>query len=132
MHRAAPRQAGVAGLSLTRDQSNEAGIRPRDLCDFPDEQFRHRYASYNLSAKGRGQTAILLTDGVAAMNGECPLRVDSGPLPLSPTVVGGRLPLYRGSPGYHEGLDGDSDGIACEPHHRGSSRHSEAIWLTFT
>jgi hypothetical protein len=28
----------------------------------------------------------------------------------------GRAPLYRGQPGYREGMDGDSDGIACEPH----------------
>lgn len=28
----------------------------------------------------------------------------------------GHAPLYAGQPGYREGLDGDSDGIACEPH----------------
>ncbi|MFD1951948.1 excalibur calcium-binding domain-containing protein [Sphingomonas arantia] len=27
----------------------------------------------------------------------------------------GTAPLYRGEPGYREGLDGDRDGIACEP-----------------
>jgi hypothetical protein len=27
----------------------------------------------------------------------------------------GRAPLYRGQPGYREGMDGDDDGIACEP-----------------
>jgi hypothetical protein len=27
----------------------------------------------------------------------------------------GAAPIYRGSPGYREGLDGDDDGIACEP-----------------
>ena len=26
----------------------------------------------------------------------------------------GVAPLYRGQPGYRPGLDGDSDGIACE------------------
>lgn len=26
----------------------------------------------------------------------------------------GAAPLYRGSPGYSEGMDGDGDGIACE------------------
>jgi hypothetical protein len=25
-------------------------------------------------------------------------------------------PVYRGRPGYREGMDGDSDGIACEPY----------------
>lgn len=27
----------------------------------------------------------------------------------------GAAPMHRGSPGYREGLDGDSDGVACEP-----------------
>jgi Excalibur calcium-binding domain len=29
----------------------------------------------------------------------------------------GTAPIYRGEPGYREDMDGDSDGIACEPHH---------------
>jgi len=29
----------------------------------------------------------------------------------------GKAPLLAGQPGYREGMDGDSDGIACEPHH---------------
>ena len=29
----------------------------------------------------------------------------------------GAAPIYRGQPGYRDGLDGDSDGIACEPYH---------------
>jgi hypothetical protein len=29
----------------------------------------------------------------------------------------GAAPIYRGSPGYREGMDGDGDGIACEPYH---------------
>jgi hypothetical protein len=28
----------------------------------------------------------------------------------------GAAPLYSGSPGYREGMDGDGDGIACEPY----------------
>lgn len=28
----------------------------------------------------------------------------------------GVAPIYRGSPGYRKGLDGDNDGIACEPY----------------
>ncbi|WP_246034504.1 DUF1294 domain-containing protein [Qipengyuania marisflavi] len=27
----------------------------------------------------------------------------------------GKAPLYRGQPGYRSGMDGDDDGIACEP-----------------
>jgi hypothetical protein len=30
--------------------------------------------------------------------------------------VAGAAPIYRGSPGYRGGMDGDSDGIACEPY----------------
>jgi len=29
----------------------------------------------------------------------------------------GAAPLYRGQPGYREEMDGDDDGIACEPRH---------------
>lgn len=29
----------------------------------------------------------------------------------------GRDPIYRGQPGYSINMDGDGDGIACEPHH---------------
>jgi hypothetical protein len=28
----------------------------------------------------------------------------------------GTAPIYRGEPGYRPDMDGDSDGIACEPH----------------
>ena len=28
----------------------------------------------------------------------------------------GAAPIYRGEPGYREGMDGDNDGIACEPY----------------
>ncbi len=28
----------------------------------------------------------------------------------------GTAPIYRGEPGYRDGLDGDSDGVACEPY----------------
>lgn len=28
----------------------------------------------------------------------------------------GAAPIYRGQPGYREGMDGDGDGVACEPY----------------
>lgn len=31
----------------------------------------------------------------------------------------GVAPLYAGEPGYREGMDGDGDGIACEPYRGG-------------
>ena len=30
----------------------------------------------------------------------------------------GKAPLHAGQPGYHSEMDGDGDGIACEPHRR--------------
>lgn len=30
----------------------------------------------------------------------------------------GKVPLYRGQPGYGAHMDGDGDGIACEPRHQ--------------
>ena len=30
----------------------------------------------------------------------------------------GKAPLHRGDPGYRSGLDGDGDGVACEPYRR--------------
>jgi len=29
----------------------------------------------------------------------------------------GTAPIYRGEPGYRPNMDGDNDGIACEPHY---------------
>lgn len=29
----------------------------------------------------------------------------------------GTAPIYSGEPGYREEMDGDGDGIACEPHY---------------
>lgn len=33
----------------------------------------------------------------------------------------GTAPIYRGEPGYRDGMDGDGDGVACEPY-RGDGR----------
>lgn len=33
----------------------------------------------------------------------------------------GAAPMHRGAPGYRSELDGDDDGIACEPYRRGWS-----------
>jgi len=30
----------------------------------------------------------------------------------------GTAPIYIGEPGYRDGMDGDGDGVACEPHRR--------------
>ena len=36
----------------------------------------------------------------------------------------GKAPLYRGQPGYRSGMDGDGDGIACEPY-RGAAAEAD-------
>jgi Excalibur calcium-binding domain len=39
----------------------------------------------------------------------------------------GKSPLYAGQPGYREDMDGDGDGVACEPHPGVDwKRHSKA------
>lgn len=38
-------------------------------------------------------------------------------LDCSEARAAGVAPLYRGEPGYRPGMDGDDDGIACEPYH---------------
>jgi hypothetical protein len=31
--------------------------------------------------------------------------------------LAGAAPIHSGQPGYREGMDGDSDGVACEPYY---------------
>lgn len=38
-------------------------------------------------------------------------------------------PIYRGMPGYREALDGDRDGIACEPLHNGGHAAQTIRWF---
>ncbi|WP_249494089.1 GmrSD restriction endonuclease domain-containing protein [Kocuria rhizophila] len=50
--------------------------------------------------------------------GAPPANAPSGDLYFSRCVdarAAGMAPLYAGSPGYRTGLDGDGDGVACEP-----------------
>jgi len=56
-------------------------------------------------------------------------RVSDGPRPATPPPASnayfrnckeawaaGAAPIYRGQPGYRPEMDGDGDGIACEPY----------------
>jgi hypothetical protein len=70
----------------------------------------------------------------AALDKEWASRSDRGPRPATGPVAStaqdrsvyyagckavraaGKAPLYAGQPGYRPEMDGDSDGIACEPH----------------
>ena len=56
------------------------------------------------------------------------VRLAHAPAPRAPRVANvyyagcnevraaGKAPLFQGQPGYRVGMDGDLDGIACEPH----------------
>ena len=69
------------------------------------------------SAGGRAEFAAAPEAGPVA----APVAVQ----PVVPSVyysgcnearAAGVAPIYRGQPGYREGMDGDGDGIACEPY----------------
>ena len=74
---------------------------------------------------GFGSVAVGRTDVAATLKG---LAVSAGILRARSPAEGdywsgcnearlaGSAPIYRGEPGYREGLDGDYDGVACEPY----------------
>jgi len=37
-------------------------------------------------------------------------------------------PIFRGMPGYRDALDGDGDGVACEPFRGAGSTHGGVVW----
>lgn len=47
-----------------------------------------------------------------------PRSTYSGPAPrgCNAARAAGVAPMYRGDPYYHPSMDGDGDGVACEPH----------------
>ncbi|WP_442957704.1 excalibur calcium-binding domain-containing protein [Phenylobacterium sp.] len=50
-----------------------------------------------------------------------PARSSAGPNPFRSCAAAraaGAAPLSRGDPGYNPNLDGDGDGLACEPYRR--------------
>lgn len=70
-----------------------------------------------LSEDGRGAITtwvkpVAVTMGL--MRARTPQEGDRWP-GCDPVRAAGSAPLYRGEPGYDEKMDGDGDGIACEP-----------------
>lgn len=72
-------------------------------------------------------------DWAERANGGGPLLIDQAPDPTQDRTAveqsvyysgcnevraAGRAPLYSGQPGYRGEMDGDGDGIACEPYRR--------------
>ncbi len=85
------------------------------------------------AALGVGSTAFGTSDGTDSgapvLESARPLAASLGLARARPPQAGdhwrncaqaraaGTAPIYRGEPGYREGMDRDSDGIACEPYH---------------
>lgn len=59
--------------------------------------------------------------GSTPVRGLAPLRASAPPAGAyypgcNAARAAGVAPIYRGEPGYRPELDGDDDGVACEPH----------------
>lgn len=94
----------------------------------PAKGFRCEYVARQVAVKARYSLWVTQAehDAIAGILAGCPGQV--APATVQPaaaaTVVyyancaeaaaAGAAPLYAGSPGYRQGLDGDGDGVACE------------------
>ena len=89
--------------------------------------FRCEYVARQVSVKARYSLWVTQAehDAIAGILAGCPGQVAPAAVePAAPAaayyancaevVAAGAAPLYAGSPGYRSGLDGDSDGVACE------------------
>lgn len=95
---------------------------------------KNAWASYlggaALAGAAIGTGSIALSDGgpSAILSGLKPIAVSAGLMRARSPQEGdywpgcdsaraaGTAPIYAGEPGYREGMDGDGDGIACEPY----------------
>ena len=68
---------------------------------------------YNLPPMTQEEKATAAVEAVAAQQVERSIYYSG----CNEVRAQGKAPLYRGDPGYRDGMDGDSDGIACEPYH---------------
>lgn len=70
---------------------------------------------YQTAESGALSTAI---DKIAEMTDMRERRPQSGDywLGCDAARAAGTHPIYAGEPGYRSGMDGDGDGIACEPY----------------
>ncbi|TLM81987.1 DUF1524 domain-containing protein [Pseudarthrobacter sp. NamE2] len=93
----------------------------------PNKGFRCEYVARQVSVKARYSLWVTQAehDAIAGILAGCPGQL--APAAVEPAaqaaiyyanctevVAAGAAPLYAGSPGYRSGLDGDSDGVACE------------------
>ena len=80
------------------------------------------------AAVGIGSVAVTPDDATAVAAALKPFAVSAGLVRARAPQQGdywsgcndaraaGTAPIYAGEPGYRSGMDGDSDGIACEPY----------------
>ncbi|MGC0238356.1 GmrSD restriction endonuclease domain-containing protein [Arthrobacter sp. SD76] len=92
----------------------------------PSKDFRCEYVARQVSVKARYSLWVTQAehDAFAGILAGCPGQLaptsaGTGPAAMyyascADVVAAGAAPLYAGSPGYRSGLDGDSDGVACE------------------
>jgi hypothetical protein len=93
----------------------------------PSKGFRCEYVARQVSVKARYSLWVTQAehDAMAGILSGCPSQLAPAAVPaVAPAAVyyanctevraAGAAPLYAGSEGYRSGLDGDSDGVACE------------------
>jgi len=86
----------------------------------------------SIAATAEGRSQIVKMAGTIAvrfgvMRARSPQVGDYWPGCASARAAG-TAPIYRGEPGYRREMDGDSDGVACEPY-RGLWGHIPRCWL---
>lgn len=70
------------------------------------------FGMYNLPPMTQEEKAVAAADAATAQQVERSVYYAG----CNEVRAQGKDPLYRGDAGYREGMDGDGDGIACEPY----------------
>lgn len=114
-------KAALALVALGKQASCVAGRRTYDRvaarCTIAGVGIGERLRKAGISEGGNGTasdprpTIVTRSDsGPAVVSAGAPFRS------CAAARAAGAAPVYRGSPGYNPMLDGDDDGIACEPY----------------
>ena len=70
------------------------------------------YGVYNLPPLTEGEKAAAAVEEEQAKQVEQSVYYSG----CNEVRAAGKAPLYAGDPGYRDGMDGDGDGVACEPY----------------
>lgn len=109
-----PRRFGAAGLGRVRRSSSVGGYVVAALLIGVTGG-----AAWSVTTPEGQQAFIANAKGVAVSTGLMRARApQEGDYwrGCDDARAAGTAPIYRGEPGYREGMDGDNDGIACEPY----------------